>query len=457
MNTEPSSSPDLSGIDLSFAPAWAKESEPSKQIARLVARHGGREERPERPERRGGEQRRSDRPQGRRPEGRNRPSQRDNNRPPREARPEPIAPLSGWEIKFLPHPNGIEGLARQIKAASKTYPLFDLARLVLEKSERYRVEFKPASSSAPTLFQLQSDGSVWMKESEALSHALAQQVDAFYRRERITVDPPKGSYSFVAVCGMSGTVLGPPNYHDFQDKIRKLHSEKFKNVPFDQYKSRIRNERDEALVEKWKEEQSARDVFYPVNTPEGEEPLKLESLAAVEAHFRKHHASTAIVPVTDRILVPGPAAMNDSAPAALLLTRGNCDELIRFPLPLAHILGEQLAAKGLQVFKTHDNITCVGVARPRYLDRQATPVSDRLEAILGYLEAHASTPRTEQWKALTELYPLPNEGPDTREAAMATDLLWLLHEGHVIDYAGRGLEVTHRRGQNTVTSKVSPA
>ncbi|MEO8205477.1 MAG: hypothetical protein ABI615_04800 [Chthoniobacterales bacterium] len=456
MNNDPSSTPDLAGIDLSFAPAWAKEAGPSKQVARLVAKHGGHDS-GERTEHRRGGDRRQDRPQqGRRPQG-NRTNTRDDRRPPREARPAPTPALSGWEIKFLPHPNGVEGLVRQIKSTAKTYPLFDLARLVLEKSERYRVEFKPASSSAPTLFQLQSDGSIWMKESEAIAHALGQQLDAYYRRERITVDPPKGSYSFIAVCGMSGTLLGPPNYHDFQDKIRKLHASRFAGVPFDVYKSRIRTERDEALIEKWKEEQSSRDVFYPVNTPEGSEPEKLENSAAVETHFRKHYASTAVVPVSNTVVVPGPAAMNDSAPGVLVLTRGACDELLRFPLPLAHTLGDQLSGKGLQVFKTQDNITCVGVARPKYLDRQTTPVSDKLEAILSYLEAHASTPRTEQWKALVDLYPLSAEGPDTREPAMAADLFWLLHEGHVIDYAGRSLEVTRRRNQRPGSPEATPA
>jgi len=121
--------------------------------------------------------------------------------------------------------------------------------------------------------------------------------------------------------------------------------------------------------------------------------------------------------------------------------------LTRFPLPLAHSLGERLASKGLQIFKAHENITCVGVARPRYLDRQATPVSDRLSAMLTYLEEHPKTPRNEQWQALLELFPLTEAGPEAREAAVAADLFWLLHQGHVVDYAGKGLEAARKQHQ----------
>ncbi|MEO6846393.1 MAG: hypothetical protein ABI443_03425, partial [Chthoniobacterales bacterium] len=67
MNDEPSVSADLSGIDLSlsFAPAWAKEAGPSKQVTKLVAKHGDKNYE-ERPDRRGSGDRgfQRDRPQG---------------------------------------------------------------------------------------------------------------------------------------------------------------------------------------------------------------------------------------------------------------------------------------------------------------------------------------------------------------------------------------------------------
>jgi len=458
MSDEPTPPPDLANLQIdlaqSFLPAWAKQPEAPERIARMAAKFGGTD-RPER-ERDGG--RRDDRGPRQRPRpgreggdprnrGGKKPDRRDDRNAPRKDAPgpRPPQPLAGWEVRFIPEPRGVEGLAKQIKAGAKAYPLFDLARLVLEKSERYLVEFKRLSESAPALFQLVADGSVWPSESEAISWALAGHLDKFYRRERVTVDPPKGNYAFVAQCGMSGVLLGPPNHHDYQAKLQRLHAERFRGIPFETYKSRVRTTQDEALIQQWKEEQGSRDEFYPLETPGGTEPIKLEDLEAVGLHFREHLAPAQIVPVGGRIVVPGPAALNASAPSVLLLTRGAWEELDRFPLPVANFLGRELTARGLQIFKAHENITYVSIARPHPLDTVTTPISDALGAMLEYIAGHPSTPRPEQLKALVALRP----DPESAESAVLRDLSWLLHEGHVIDYAKRGLEVARKSAPRT--------
>jgi hypothetical protein len=514
MSDEPSNSPDLSGIDLSlsFAPAWAKEpATQSERVARLAEKHD-REERPDRGPRRegrreGDRERRGPRSDRRPPrdEGKGRRGPREERRPEQDTRP---PALTGWEIRFLPARAGVDGLAKQIKATAKAYPLFSLARLVLEKSERYLVEFKRAGQDAPALFQLKTDGTLWLNERDAVARALAAHIEEFYRRERVQVEPPKGVYAFVAVCGMSGTVLGPPNYHDYQSKLVRLHAERFANMPFEAFKSRIRMERDEATVQKWKDEQSVKDVFFPIDlnakpapapeaAPEAAEPASEQealaeaeapaedapveaaesaaeepaaetpaveapsglSFAEMEQHFREHHAKRVVSQIRERVVVPGSAALNDSTPAVLRLTRALWDELSRFPLPLAHILGQQLAAKGLHLFKAHENVTYAGVARPHYLDRQATPVAEGVSAILDYVEAHPAVSRAEQWKALVTLRPVPEGGTEEqRDASLAADLSWLLHEGHIIDFAQRGLEAARKPKppQQPAAKKSSP-
>ncbi|MGC1479711.1 MAG: hypothetical protein WA771_04355 [Chthoniobacterales bacterium] len=542
----------------SFGPTWAREGDTRERHEQLAKKHGGGEE----PRGRKGGRRddfgsrgpRKPRPGGDRDRGGKRATSgrrddvRDGRRgAPPERKPEPT--LKGWDLRFLPDRRGVDGLAKQIKSSARAFPLFDLARLVLEKSERYVVEFKRAGDDAQPLWQVKEDGTLWTSETEAIARALSANIDKFYRRDRVTVDPPKGTFPFVAVCGMSGILLGPPNYHDYQSKVVKLYQERFSNLPFDVFKNRIKMERDEALIEKWREDASSRDVFYPVSeaadgedesqprakssdgdgavdsavvvepaevaeapagemiqpdaaeansvtestaevgapevedageTPdageaavveetsvsegaaEGSEPEsaevapvdvpaesesgalsgeRFESMMDVEAHFRANHGAKAVVAIRDRVVTSGSAALNDSAPAVLELSRGKWDELDRFPLPMAHGLGQQLASKGLQVFKLGDKITYVGVARPRWLDLDANPVSETLKGILTYLSEHGKTPRAEQWAGLVGL--LPAEMPD-RESAVARDLSWLLHEGYVVDFARKGLWAVER-------------
>jgi len=351
--------------------------------------------------------------------------------------------LTGWTVKFVAEPRGVEGLIKQIKANAKACGLFELARLVLEKSPRYLVAFQ--RTNGPQFFQCVADGTLWLSESAAVDHALSVQRDTLYRCEREEIEAPKGVYPVIAQCGMSGVLLGPPNHHDYQLNLRKLHSERFSNVPFDIFKARIRMLRDEESINKWRTEQSTREVYFTAQVAEGEEPEKLSSQSELQEHFQKHHAGTAVINPGDSFTVPGPVAVNDSALPILDFVRHELDGLIRFPLPLAHVLGQELAAGGLQIFKAHENVTYVSVARPKALDRQANPVSESLSAILDYLESNGDKPRAEQWAALLELQKESPEGdPAARETALRRDLYWLLHQGQIIDFASKGFEVPRR-------------
>jgi hypothetical protein len=473
MNTNPANPTDLSGLEMdllqSFQPSWVKDSTPSSKIS--LASTNGDEDTPgnrrsgfdrdegdsrwdrKRPKgdrlarRPSGEH--SDKSRNRsfgdkRPAGKSSGPRRDDRQGGGRRESEPVQRpvlLEGWEIKFVPEPRGVDGLLKQIKSTAKTYSLFELARLVLEKSARYLVEFQ--RKSGPSLFQVVADGTLWLSESDASARILATQLDKFYRLERIAVEPPKGASPIIAQCGMSGVLLGPPNLHDYQLKVQKLHAERYGNMAFDIYKARIRMVRDEESIQKWRDEQSSQNVYFPLEAPEGSEPEPLKNLAEVAEHFQKNHAATAIINPGDHFTAPGSAPVNDSAPAVIEFTRRELDNLIRFPLPLANTLGQKLAGGGLQIFKAHENITYVSVARPKLLDRQANPVSESLAAILDYLESNAAKPRAEQWKALLALPTLPSD-PALREPALLRDFHWLLLQGHVIDFASKGLEIPRR-------------
>ena len=83
---------------------------------------------------------------------------------------------------------------------------------------------------------------------------------------------------------MSGVILGPPNYHDYQNQLRKLHAERFSRMPFEMFKSRVKIVKDEEVVKKWVEDQSFKTEYVCLNVPE---PMRLTSREEVEKHFRE--------------------------------------------------------------------------------------------------------------------------------------------------------------------------
>jgi hypothetical protein len=464
--------------------------------------------------------------------------------------------LEGWKLDLVAEEPAIEGIAKQVRSRAKAYPLFELARLIVQLSDRYSVKLTPESDQTAGLFRVKRDGSLWTSRKEAVNHLLAKHLGQFYRKSSVAIEPPKGAFTVVAQCGMSGVLLGPPNHHEYTSRVISLHASRFKNMPFEVYKSRIRMVRDEALIEQWKSEQSTKTIYIPMTpeavaatevaegtespaadeiTPaaaseesataeapagepapesaesdvaeeqavaeevvaeEGTAPATSEegglSLEQATAHFQEHHAENEVEAAEGEIILSGRAALHDSTQLLRELLLKNLREMDRFPLPLAQAVGKELTGRGLQLFKSHKKIIHVSMARPRYLDREATPIGENFRAILEYLEAHPNQRRDKQWTALLALRTetaetaapaapegsqgtegseaaaavivetAPEAAPDAetmkkREQALGADLLWLLHQGHVIDFAMGNLQAATRPAPKQPSKKDSAA
>lgn len=358
------------------------------------------------------------------------------------SKPRELPPvLSGWKIQLISEARGIDEMAKQIRKEMKAYSLFQLTRLLLEKPQRYHVKLSQRSDEKVTpLFQCVLDETLWLSEKEVLAHAFTQHRDRYYRSERITTEAPKGSYSSIGVCGMSQTLLGPPNHHEYQNKIRQLHAERFSHIPFEVFKSRIQMSRDEALLERWKEEQSSQEIFYLLTPAEEEGEGKIGSIAEAEEHFKKHHGASVMKKVEGEVILSNPMAWQQSSPVVRRMVEDEVESLKRFPLSFSQEVGHALAACGLQLFKAHENIVYVSIARPRSFHQQEMALSDSVKSLLAILKTHTAAPRAEQWKALLASCS-PEQEAGNHEAALMKDLSWLLHEGYVVNYATRGFEL----------------
>jgi hypothetical protein len=470
MSTAPENEFDLEKL---FLPAWAQEPSSSK-YAKYEGEVGDRRDEgrgPRGPGRgRPREARRDDgrRPESRRPRGDRRGPDRSDRRPgqaggdrpgfrpgePRQRR-EPPLPLPEINISLVPDEKGVESLARQIKMTGRAYPLFDIAQMILQKPDRHSVVFEikknPEGQPIQPLFVCALDDTLWLSEDEAIAHVLKKHFATFYQAERTATEPPKGKYTFVAQCGMSGVVLGPPNYHDYQNQLRKLHTERFSRMPFEVYKARVKIVRDEEVVKKWIDDQSWKTEYLCLNMPE---PLRLGNMDGVEKHFRETHKENIIKPAASHTL-NGAAARNLRSPDLTRLVRSVWEDQRRFPLQIATVLSQQFAGHGLQFFKVNKTITHVSVARPHYLDLEATPVSEGVKRIVDYINAN---PKCTRRKLVETLAPSPaaatseekkepaaeSTEPTPEQTAIVADLHWLIHQGHVIEFANGTLETAKK-------------
>ncbi len=392
---------------------------------------------------------------------------RDDRRDERTERPAPLAPLPEFNVAFIPEEKGVEQLARQIKVTGRAYPLFQIALLILQKAERYSVQLTPkkkADGTTEKLFVCALDETPWTSEEEAVAHILKNHFATFYQADRVATEPPKGVYTFVAQCGLSGVILGPPNHHDYQNQLRKLHTEKFSRMPFDMFKARVKIVKDEAVVKKWVEEQSSKTEYTALNVPEA---LKFATLEEVEAHFRATHKD-AIVKAVETLIVGGLASRSLRSNGLQRLIRQEWEHQKHFPLPIATKLSQQFTQHGLQFFKVNKTVTHVSVARPLFLDVESNPVSDGIKRIVNFIN---TTPKCTRKKLIETLAPTPKaaaaplaevvvEGvaapaepkpaaphdpqPTPEQTAVLVDLHWLIHAGAVLEFADGRMETAKK-------------
>ncbi len=445
-------------IDLEklFLPAWAQEKPEKNPYEKYSGQEG---ENPRREKRRGRFSEHGDGgprfpKKGGAKRGFHRPERRD------QEPHEPPAPLPEIAVAFLADEKGVEQIARQIKVTGRAYPLFQIAQLVFKKPERYSVRLavkkKSDGAVAQSLYLCALDDTPWLSEDEAVAHVLKTHFATFYQVERTPTDPPKGTYTFVAQCGMSGVILGPPNYHDYQNQLRKLHAERFSKMPFDVFKSRVKIVKDEAVVKKWIDEQSFKTEYICLNVPE---PLKLGSFEDVEKHFRSTHKETIIKPV-ETLTVDGVKSRNLRSRDLQRLVRAEWESQKRFPLQLATSLSKQFASHGLQFFKVNKTVVHVSVARPQYLDLETTPVSENVKRIVEFVNKNPRCTRRKLFEALSPAppaetpapapeggaaaQPAPQTEPTPEQTALIADLHWLIHQGHVLEFADGRMETAKK-------------
>ena len=434
MSINPETDLDLEKL---FLPAWAQQSSDTNRYAKFTGNEGAPRERRDdrsgpRPPRRdggggggrgfGGPRREGQGqrgpgapggPGGPRREGGFGGPRRDDRGPRRDdrggfrggERREPPPPLPEIYPALIPDEKGVESLARQIKMTGRAFPLFDIAHLILQKPERYTIKFATKKNDQgqiiQPLFLCALDDTLWLSE-------------------------------------------------------------------------------DEAVVKQWIEEQSWKVEYICLNVPE---PLKLPSREEVERHFRATHKDT-IIKAVESHTISGVAARGLRGGLGRVL-QDILAQQRRFPMQIATSLSQAFAKHGLQFFKVNKTVTHVSVARPHFLDLETTLVSDAVKQIVEFINAHpkcnrrqliealapspapapipvlpaaetpvpaASTPPAEGGTPSAEATPAPATPaappaapePTPEQTAIIADLHWLVHQGHVIEFANGLLETAKK-------------
>jgi hypothetical protein len=186
-----------------------------------------------------------------------------------------------YSVTFYPEDTSFNTLVQTIRKSCRTVELFEIARTVVAKTDRFVVvvTHKPqsgadtsssrpdpaapgaaAAESAPApakpakpLFHISvPDGIPFESDDGAVAHVLSKHLDTFFDTAEVDVDPPKGNFQVINKCGITGELLGPPNYHRYNQIVQQHYAAKVASrMGPDAFRSRIETIRDPEVVSQW--------------------------------------------------------------------------------------------------------------------------------------------------------------------------------------------------------------
>ena len=421
-----------------------------------------------------------------------------------------------YTVTFYPEDTSFNTLVQTIRKSCRTIELFEIARTVVAKPDRFVVVVahkseaapaegagaQPAAVAEPTarvskpLFHISvPDGMPFESDDAAVAHVLAKHLDKFFDTAEVEVEPPKGNFQVINRCGVTGELLGPPNYHRYNQIVQQHYTARVAGrMPFEAFRSRIETVRDPEVVNQWlaKMKKVTRYTWkhgpkpaaapaQPAPAAEGTAPA--EPAAAAPAApvapsfdtledarvFLLSQARDKVVRTAENARFHGKTAEQLPPGEIRRAAEGALERQRRFPLDTANALRGRLRREHFTIFKKGSKGVSYVCAVKRKFRVPGQTFSDTIGALISFIEANPMVRASELPSKLLGINltvaPRPAEAPAPADAAPAGeaakpaaapdgtkteaqltiderakisrlqgDLMWLVREGYVTEF-----------------------
>ncbi|MGF1484451.1 MAG: hypothetical protein ACFBZ8_08805 [Opitutales bacterium] len=317
------------------------------------------------------------------------------------------------DVLFYPEDIPFRALTKALRASMRTYELFEIARLILDKPDRFVVVVKQKgaskhrkdddeSSKEPKEMEPDAeggfvitlpDGVPFENEDAALSHVLKHQLEQFFRTEEVEVEPPKGSFQFVNRCSITGVLLGPPNYHRYQAIVQAHHAERLAHMPFERFQSKIEQVREQEVIDQWMQ-QMTKATRYILKEPGENDPPFFESAESAK-HFLASQRRAKILRKVESPRMSGKQIEHMPETDLRRSIETVLEQQHRFPLDTANNLRGRLRRMRFNIYKRGSKgVSYVSAIKRKFRDEK-TRFSESIEGLIQFLEAHPNISITE--------------------------------------------------------------
>lgn len=370
-------------------------------------------------------------------------------------RGDPQAPRGPYESPFFsavfyPEDTSFNALAKTIRSSCRTIELFEIARTVIGKADRFIVVLTrktPGGAPAPApaasgdtagassaaaktapIYISVPDGLPFESEEAAVAHVLSVHRDQFFDASEVEVDPPKGNFQVVNRCGITGALLGPPNYHRYNQIVQQHYATRISRMPMEAFRSRIESVREPEVIQQWLESMKKTTRYTWKLTPpaEGETAPSFDSLEEAR-YYLLANAKDKVVRTADHARFHGKTVESLPPGEIRRAIEGALERQRRFPLDTANALRGRLRREGFTIFKKGSKGVSYVCAVKRKFRTPGQTFSDSIGSLIAFIEAHPMVRAGElptKFLGLTLPKPTPApaapaENPPAPEAAPA--------------------------------------
>jgi hypothetical protein len=312
------------------------------------------------------------------------------------------------KVDLYPQDEAFEALINRLRSSARTYQLFDIAQLLLEKPDRYIVVVspKPVKGNEPAPLYYSVPGHLpFETEEDAINHVMANYLDQFFEIEEIEVEPPKGNFQMVNRCTITSELLGPPNYHRYQEFLQLHYTARITGMSFEQFTARVESSKEQEHIDAWLESMK-KGACYTVKDHQEDEPESLETLEAVR-HFLLQHRKDKVVGSGESVRFAGRDIERLPKGDIRRSVEAYVESQKHFPLDSANNIRGRLRRHKFAVYKKGSKgVSFVCAVKRKFRDSK-TIFTESIGDLIDFIEKHPELPASK----------LPNEyvGIDTEK------------------------------------------
>jgi hypothetical protein len=341
-----------------------------------------------------------------------------------------------FSATFYPEDTSFNTLVQTIRKTCRTIELFEIARTVVAKTDRFVVVVSrrpTAESAAPAADESAKsakaafhisvpDALPFESDAAAVAHVLANHLDKFFEKAEVEVDPPKGNYQVINKCTITGELLGPPNYHRYAQIVQQHHAAKVAGMSFEAFRGRIETIRDPEVVNQWLEKMKKTTRYTwklsgaaakpaAVSVPAAEAAPEADGVAAADSApapvaeaapavpsfdsledarvFLLTEARDKVVRTTETARFHGKIAETMPPGEIRRAVEGALERQRKFPLDTANALRGRLRREHFTIFKKGSKGVSYVCAVKRKFRVPGQTFADSIGALISFIEGHA--------------------------------------------------------------------